>query len=544
MDTGIGSTLVQYQAIAAPVFVPAPADAPQTSDRWKPTYADRVPAKARAVEFPLAVAPLHVPDVTNPVPASSWSPFFPDRALKALVHVSQIPFIGRVNHVPSAEDTKGGQIIATGSVPILQYQSFAGPLFIPVPDGAWTPVYPSKVWPRIRLHVSLQQAWASDKFTAPAAAAVTGNSWEPEYPDRIHPRRGQHPSRQQFFATDRSQAPGAPPAPDSIGSQTFQQRLRQIFPQAVWSQAQPEFGFIVEVPAQSWLPVYQAHPVRRRKPAASSQMVGPLDVENTIQPAPPLSWSPSAPDWIAAKPYRLASLVSTAVMPVYLADVNVPAPALSWQPRFADRVPPPLRLHPGAQISFAFDRFQGPDAVTAPALSSPVYPSIVYGRPRLVAELSETAPVFVPDITEPVEANSWLPVYPDRVVRQVISAAVQMASVNPYVPGITEIPPDLSWLATYVDQIWVKPRLQPGSNQSFAFDRFEEPAPLFVPDLAQPVFPDRIYRPVTFHAGYSVRVLEPNILIVTLPTADIVIVARADVGLVFAIRDPEDVEPR
>jgi len=114
MNPLLAAGLIQYAAITAPVFVPAVADAPQTCDRWKPTYADRVPARPRTIDYsPGHRAPVFVPNVT--VLPFTWQPSYPSRVPRVRLLAAEQPSYQAPPFQPPPLFDSGGAIIATAA---------------------------------------------------------------------------------------------------------------------------------------------------------------------------------------------------------------------------------------------------------------------------------------------------------------------------------------------------------------------------------------------------------------------------------------------
>jgi hypothetical protein len=133
------------------------------------------------------------------------------------------------------------------------------------------------------------------------------------------------------------------------------------------------------------------------------------------------------------------------VSPIFVPDVTVVVPPLGWQGRYADRVPAARRLLAGAQPAFHTDaQWTAPGVVAAPALSAPVYPDRVYGRPLVTRGTDVAAPILVADVTQVVTALSWRATYADRVwpPRALITAAQPTGTIDAriFIPVIPASP--------------------------------------------------------------------------------------------------------
>lgn len=104
-----------------------------------------------------------------------------------------------------------------------------------------------------------------------------------------------------------------------------------------------------------------------------------------------------------------------------------------------------------------------------------------------------TAPLFVADVTNPAPSLSWQGEQPARVWPKLWSVpAVTARDAGPvFIPGVTVVPPTLSADAIYPDRLYAKARVR--GPQAFTLDaRWSAPTVIAAPDLAQPVYPDRI----------------------------------------------------
>jgi len=453
----------QYQALAAPVLVPAAEItqwAPRYPDRlgarvripagftvgplfvpdvttpapdrsWAPTYPDRAPGPARSAAFPPPVAPLFVPDVTNPVPDRSWAPTYPDQSLRPRLR----PSLDRAQHVEPL------------------------PPAAPVPDQ-WVPTYPDRVAPiqRPRPSEAVAPLHVPD-VTDPVPAL----SWAPTYPDRIvrpqltgplvsaHPvepiaaaaavitlggtQGGGHVRGLRSLQYVAVAAPVLVPAvaPETITVEKWLPRIsvpvrrRPDVNRITWV----EFSEVEDIPGVPVV-VYPDRIVRRR-PVQLPQQVGPL-----VVPAPPVApdqWPPSYPDRVLAA--RRAPQYPAVTAPLFVPDVTQPAPALSWAPTYPERV----RRTPRTPGLFLARNIEPVSAVVAPAQWWPVYPPFVPRARRVPVFPSVTAPLYVPDVTVVVPRLSWAPVYPSRIWRRPVVMPVAFAVAPILPPAVTFIPP-------------------------------------------------------------------------------------------------------
>jgi hypothetical protein len=459
MNPVLGAVVLQYAAIVGPVIVPA-HEAPQTLDRWEPHFPASAPARQRTVasETATAVVPSYVPDVTYPVVALQWSPSYPDRALALRTHASRAPWLAAqpayVPHVTPGPDDYGGASIPTGSVPILQYQSLAGPLnapVVPAPEMSWSPVYPERVWPRRGLIAGQQQAWGMDRFAAPDPVEVPPASWQFRLPATLPPQRAIHSSQQRAYFADRFDAPTA-----------------------------------ATVTALSWAPRYQD--VARLRPGLHASRQRPFftdrDEAPQSPPAQPLSWAARYPDRILV---RRSVAPYTWAQPHFAVVINVPV--MSWTGHFPD-LQPGRRRQPVAETQSV-----RPVLDLQPDLYGPVFPDRVPGRAQIVRAPSFFAPEHVPDVTHPVTRLSWRPSYDDLARGPARSVAAQEARATEplFVADVTEPPPALSWEPQLPDLVW--PLAGLGAEQQLAFRsdaRWLAPDEVVAPDLSAPVYPDAV----------------------------------------------------
>ncbi len=431
--------LLQYPSLTGPVAVPAAAEAPQTTDRWQPRFADRVYPKSG----------LHASNQTFQ--------FYP------------------VVSPPRAE-VPGSGFTSTGAIPFIQYQAITGPFFFlppPFEDLRVFTSYPDKVYPNVRVHVSRQPFTWQDKFTAPTPAVVPDYSWRSYHADLINPRLGQHASRQLAYASDRAEAPAGPPAPFASWHPTYIDRHKYNRPLAPYVKGHEEFSVIVRVPVMSWTGLYLDPPVRRKSHRALFASGSPhLLVHSLVADlAPANSWGPRYPARIDPRLRSLAALEAKSVHPIFIPDVTVGIPPLSWSGRYDDRVLAARRLQAGSQPAFFFDRFDAPDEVIAPDMAVAIFVDRVLGRPRATELNYYTQPIYITDVTEPVPFDSWLPVAPDYIIRLDYPVSEQLAWTSPhFVPDVTQPVPGISWQGNYPNYIWRRPLLLPGSNPSFTTD--------------------------------------------------------------------------
>jgi hypothetical protein len=232
--------------------------------------------------------------------------------------------------------------------------------------------------------------------------------------------------------------------------------------------AEVEFGFVVDVPVQSWLGAYPATLPRRKPPTFSAATSAPLFVSDVTQPAPTLAWqgrypsrvfpvkrlhasahpawvsdkftAPAAvavPDgsWLPTIPALLFRKKSPTerqhVAPTHVPDVTQPVTAHSWRARYADTVWPLKGLPAHHQRAFATDPTT-PTPIVVPAITPPLYPSQFWTTPRPTTHQAYGAPLSLADVTVQAPAMSWRPSYPAWVARSLYPSSQQPAHLwNP-----------------------------------------------------------------------------------------------------------------
>lgn len=124
----------RYDSTVEPFQIEAPAET-VTLDKWHSRSVD-VPRRVLRPEGG-TVAPLHVPDVTDPVTANAWAPTYPDRVpgLRRSVviggHVAPVePVAAGAVSLDAAPGVQGGAPPAR--LATIQYQALAGPVVVPV----------------------------------------------------------------------------------------------------------------------------------------------------------------------------------------------------------------------------------------------------------------------------------------------------------------------------------------------------------------------------------------------------------------------------
>jgi hypothetical protein len=162
---------------------------------WLARYPDRLRAKPRAVEFPALATPWFVADVTQPAPALAWRPTFPDRASRCTLHVSQQPtFTWHILHTePPQAPAITPPVYADRlwrTPPTLNRTGYATPVYVPdatdpAPASSWAPAYPSWIARRALLTAE-QQTRADAPLHVPDVTHVVPRlGWTARYPDRV-----------------------------------------------------------------------------------------------------------------------------------------------------------------------------------------------------------------------------------------------------------------------------------------------------------------------------------------------------------------------
>lgn len=347
----------------------------------------------------LSGLPLADPTAPTAPALDSWigsAPARPVRRRHALaVYVAALAFVPVIASAASedaAPGTQGGEPPSTRQT--VQYQALTGPVAIPAAVGETITVdkwHGQSVMP-VRRVTSPASAVVAPIHVPDVTAPVEPLAWAPCAPDRL-PRRWPNPS-------------------PSLAA-----------PLAVPDVTAP-------VAPLSWAPV--APPMLARRPVAPRpETVGPLvDVA-----APTVDQPWVAPLMPGRRPTRPVS--PSAVAPLYVPDVTAAVPDLSW------------RVEPAPLARLA----RRPPRVTLTAPVAPETPSAAPGQPdappAIVARRTPwrplggvTAPVLVPDVTQPVPPLSWLARTREPAPRR--TARLGAAGVlPPYQPAATV---SLDWL--------------------------------------------------------------------------------------------------
>lgn len=226
-------------------------------------------------------------------------------------------------------------------------------------------------------------------------------------------------------------------------------------------------------------------PPRRSAWQPAQATTAPVLVPDVTQPVTALSWQPQYPDRISPRPR--APEFPQAVAPLFVPDVTTPAPGLSWASSYPARVP--SRPRPPVDTTVSPVLVEAPAEVVTLDKWAGRYPDVARQTARPAT--SGAAPVFVPDVTQPVVPLSWVPVYPSRIPPRPRATEFPQAVAPIFVPDVTVVAPARSWSPTYPDH--VARIVRPTSNSV---------GPLYVPDVTvavpalswNPTFPDRLAR--------------------------------------------------
>lgn len=408
----------QYQAQVGPFTTAQPSE----TYGW-PCYRPDPPRRAGIITAlsvaASVIAPIYVADVTKPAPTLSWQS---DTAYPSRIHRVTLPragfpaFTQNVQPIPGGAFASGGQVIATGTYDLWQYQALVGPLsttagVVGVAEYAWKPSYPDAHRPPLaRSH----QAYTADRFDAPASTTAPDFSWQAIIPARIEPRPPIHPRMVPNVVDPQWRAPQEPAIFASWRPVYPERPVRKLsIAYTVW--AQPHFGVEVDVPVMAWTGWYLDPPVTRRdRPAqtGASTTTPPFVADVTVS-SPVSSWQGVYPATVRRTPPTTTT--TPEVGPLAIADVTDTSPTLGARAIYPDAVAPVKGLG-AAQRAFVLDaRWTTPTLAAAPALAQPVYPDRVYGRPVPTSHPDWRAPEYILDVTVPAPTLSWAPTYPDRV---------------------------------------------------------------------------------------------------------------------------------
>jgi hypothetical protein len=278
-------------------------------------------------------------------------------------------------------------------------------------------------------------------------------------------------------------------------------------------------------------------------------LVGPL----TAPPAVPdvLNWQPRYPD--AIRTPKRAAWFAPWQMDKFTAPTAAAVPDGSWQstyprqahgrPKTAHRAPAfhmdtqwtapvvqpsltawqlrssyvPRRPRPVAPYTWAQPHFGVELRVPVMSWTGCYLDPPVRRQSRHASGARTVEPITVADVTISTPTLSWQGRYPATVpkVPRSLAALLARGVVPVYLADVTVVAPILSATATYSDKVW--PRVGVRAPQEFSFDaRYTEPDEIIAPDMAQPVYPDRVYgKPVP--TDHPKCVAPEFVLDVTLP---------------------------
>lgn len=365
----------------------------------------------------------------------------------------------------------------------VQYTSIAGPLTTAAPletTAGWFPE--SQPMPRKAVMATALTVMACVLPATFAQGAVNPpTGWRPTYPNQIA-RKVVHPARTQAFAWAVLTPGGS--ASDSgtiIATGSIQ-----------FLQYQSYAGAFLDPPSVVSVDWMQAtsYPdfVRSRGPhpsLAPSFWMDKWDAP-TVAAVTALSWSPRYPDRIPSK------TVLAAQQPAYTADTaTVPglfsASNTSWFQRQQDAI---ARIYPRALYVWAEPHFGV--VIDVPVMS---WTGVYLDPPVRLKTRPFSAVVNPVDITAtpPAPDSSWQGRYPDVVPARPRKLAALTSAPHGliFVPDVTLVVTAESWQGRYPDL--VPGRRRTVEYRAFSVDRFTAPTPVTVPDLAVPVYPDRVY---------------------------------------------------
>lgn len=414
----------QYGPVVEPVLVPATQDAPQTCDRWKPTYPDRIHrATSACLLVASMVVPVFVPAPENaPQTSDRWKPTYPDRIDRITLPASSRPFFTQNVSPIGPPSTEGNSyIIPAGAYDLWQYLPHVGPLEVPTEPAIsvlqWHATYPDQLARRPSLLAAQHPSWSMDRFQVPDIGTVPAlPGWLAVYPDRP-PRADASAYRVQHFTIDAQTLRPADPI-DQLAYRPLTPDFIYATPRLgtyVWGQS--HFGYEVDVPVESWTGWYLDPPVLPLSPRAplGQQVLAPVFVPDVTVPVTANSWAGSYPDIARAlpQPSRAPAIVSA----IFVPDVTVAAPTFGAQAIYPDRIALLRSVSVSAQTASVTDaKWTAPTPPVVPALAVAVYPFRVPGLAVPTPHPDYAMPAFVLDVTLPAPLLSWLPQYPDHVI--------------------------------------------------------------------------------------------------------------------------------
>lgn len=501
-------------------------------------HQDRVTRPFLGAEHQLAVTEL------SPQPEEKvqldWQPVYPDRATRAAIHPSRLPFV-----FPSAQPERTAPLASVEFPARIDRRTFH-PAFqfdeIELPETPeeriqldWQPSFPDsarRAFLPIAEHLDFAASRAPERTTALAWAY---------HPDRID-RATFHPSQQldelelNETPEDKVSLDWAPHYPDRAVRAFLPRALHQAFADS----RQPERT----APLAS-----VTYPDRVDRPAyLAANQLDEIELNETPEEKAPLDWSPSYPDratrarlQTAAHPAFVSSQAPERTAPLaavyqpdrldrrqfhaslHLDEIEAPEQPeetrqLDWQPAYPDRAtraflasaehqalafaPAPERTAPLASASFpdtvrrahlhASEQLDAIELPQAPEEAIPLDWSPEHPDSVTRATLPRSAyPAFAtsaqPERSTPLSAES----HPDRVSRPVYAASLQLAvtGLSPY--PIAETAFEKGWDPGPLPASVRRAFLPAAEQQAFASPTSpERNAPLF-----SEVHPDRVSRP-------------------------------------------------
>ena len=197
---------VQYQAHAAPVVVPNVLEAPSTVP---PIYPSRIFPRRRlqaalhqdwtfdvqweaptAVTVPELILSQDSAVVRRRYSRAPYAPFKPSFGVEV-----RVPVLSWTGHYPDRLPVWAKTHHASRSS-VLAWDTVLGPVVVVAPDLA-VPGYPDRVYARPRVVQFPDPAWPP--FVADVTVSVPVSSWHAEYPERVRPRTSLLAAQQQAW---------------------------------------------------------------------------------------------------------------------------------------------------------------------------------------------------------------------------------------------------------------------------------------------------------------------------------------------------------
>lgn len=313
---------------AAISFITTPLHVPDVTDPvpdrswagWQPVRHTPAPGcYMRTPDFPAIFWPSFTPDVTNPVTAHSWSPNYPSKIYRK---VRQTASTNWFLFTPPVVVVQGGVWLSTGQLNFLQYQDITGPVALPAPIGAdqktLKSVYADRVWPKRGLHAAYQQAYVSDRFDAPTALVVIPLSWKASYPDQHHAIRRNDSGLS--FPLRTLTLPLPFPFEDAESLAKYPSSIAGKTNRAAYIWAQPMFGVEVPAPVMSWAGRFFGQKFPQRRAIQQSTQI-PGFIPDVTDPVPSLSWKSVQTEWhlrrvrLLAAQHQLISILRAVTYP-------------------------------------------------------------------------------------------------------------------------------------------------------------------------------------------------------------------------------------